>query len=49
MTRNRIHKTTIGTVTEESMRRAVNLVMTDGYSIRQAAEQSTIKFSTLQR
>lgn len=41
MTRNRIRKTTIGTVTEESMRRAVNLVIIDGYSIRQAAEQST--------
>lgn len=49
MTRNRVRKTTIGTFSEESMRNAIKLVMVDGFSIRQAAERSGIKFSTLQR
>lgn len=49
MTRNRKRKTDKGTFTEEMMRRAVNLVMAESVSIRQAAERSGIKFSTLQR
>lgn len=49
MARNRKRKTNMGSFSHESMMKAVELVIKEGCSIRQAAAQKNLSFQTLAR
>lgn len=49
MVRYRVRKTTNGTFSAEDMEEAVNLVINQKYSIRDAAKLKNLKFQTVHR